>query len=183
MSGNATAILSRPVDVARLPQGAVEIVADAAARARLAAAYDLVAVDDFRATAELAAGPRGSVEVEGRVVADIVQTCVVSLVPVTARIDEPFSLRFVRPADAPPPPKPGAEIVIDLDRPDPPEVLTGPTIDLGAIAEEAFALAIDPYPHAPGAALPPEADALQDPDSDSPFAVLAGRANPGKEGD
>jgi uncharacterized metal-binding protein YceD (DUF177 family) len=170
---NGNAILSRPVDVAHLSEGAVEIVADAAERASLAAAYDLVAVNSLSATVELAAGPRGSVEVRGRVLAEIVQTCVVSLVPVATHVDEPFSLRFVRSADAPPPPKPGAELVIDPERPDPPEVLDGPTIDLGAIVEEAFVLGIDPYPRAPGASLPPEVTDLPESPSDSPFAVLA----------
>jgi uncharacterized metal-binding protein YceD (DUF177 family) len=170
---NGNAILSQPVDVARLPGDPVEIVADESERARLASAYDLVSVDRFNATAELTPGPRGSVTVDGRVVADIVQTCVVSLVPVPAHIDEPFSLRFVRPSDAPPAPKPGAEVVVDPDRPDPPEVLTGPAIDLGAIAEEAFVLAIDPYPHAPGAEIPAEAGGAPATPSESPFAVLA----------
>ena len=169
---NGTAILSRSVDVAHLSEGAIEIEADAADRAKLTAAYDLVAVNSLSATIELAAGPRGSVEVRGRVLAEIVQTCVVSLVPVATHIDEPFSLRFVRPADAPPP-KPGAELVIDPERPDPPEVLDGPTIDLGAIVEEAFVLGIDPYPRAPGASLPPEVTDLPESPSDSPFAVLA----------
>jgi len=42
---------------------------------------------------------------------------------------------------------------------------------------EHFALGIDPYPRAPGAALPPE---VADPDAsaDSPFAVLAGLSKP-----
>lgn len=179
MNGNA--IVSRPVDVARLPGEPVEIVADEAERLTLASAYDLAAVDSFCATVELSAGPRGSVEVNGRVVADIVQTCVVSLVPVAAHIDEPFSLRFVRPSDAPPAPKPGAEVVVDPERPDPPEVLTGPAIDLGAIAEEAFVLAIDPYPRAPGAAIPAEAGGSPAMPSESPFAVLAELAKRRKE--
>lgn len=179
MNGNA--IVSRPVDVARAPNEPVEIVADEAERLKLAAAYDLAAVDSFRATVELSVGPRGSVEVNGRVVADIVQTCVVSLEPIAARIEEPFSLRFVRPSDAPPAPRPGAEVVIDPERPDPPEVLTGPAIDLGAIAEEAFVLAIDPYPRAPGAAIPPEADGSLAAPPESPFAVLAGLARRRKE--
>lgn len=181
MNGNA--VLSRPVDIQHLPQGVVEIAVDEGERAKLASAYDLIAVRRFSATAELDAGPRGSVEVAGRVVADIVQTCVVSLEPVEAHIDEPFSVRFVRPADAPPPPKPGAEVVVDPDRVDPPEVLTGPTIDVGAIAEEAFVLAIDPYPRAPGAALPSELAAGSEPVIESPFAALAGLAGRDRETD
>lgn len=179
---NGNAIISRPVDVARLPAHPVEIVATAEERARLAAAYDLQAVKDLQATVELFPAPRGSVRVEGRVVADIVQTCVVSLVPVDAHIDETFTLRFVRPEDAPAPPKAGAEILVDADRPDPPEVIEGPAIDIGAVAEEAFVLAIDPYPRAPGATLPQEPDAEAGAAADSPFAVLAGLRKPPSEG-
>lgn len=172
-----TAILSRPIDVGHLPAGQVDVTASEAERRRLAAAYDLVDVAALSATAALTPGPRGSIEVEGRVVADIVQTCVVSLVPVPQHIDEAFHLRFVRASDAAPAPKPGAEVVIDPAMPDPPEILDGQTIDVGALAEEAFVLAIDPYPRAPGAALPPEATETPDRTADSPFAVLAGLAD------
>jgi uncharacterized metal-binding protein YceD (DUF177 family) len=116
-------------------------------------------------------GEPGAVEVEGRVVADIVQTCVVSLVEVEERIDEPFSVRFVPPG-SPEAPRPGVEAVVRADEPDPPEILAGPTIDVGALAEEHFVLAIDPYPRAPGASLPAEAT-LPPERGDSPFAALA----------
>lgn len=175
-------VLHRPVEVARLPAEAVEIVADAVEREALAAEYGLVAIDRLMATATLTPGARGAVEVEGRVLADIVQTCVVSLVPVAQHIDETFALKFVQPADAPPEPQPGTEVAIDPDRPDPPEVLTGPHIDLGAVVEEVFVLAIDPYPRAPDAALPPEAAAATEKGGESPFAVLAGLRRPKDEG-
>lgn len=177
------AILSLPVDAVHLPADTVALAATEAQRAALAAAYDLVAVDTLAAEATLTAGPRGSVLVEGRVVADITQTCVISLVPVIQHIDEPFSFRFVRPADAPPAPKSGSEVVIDADAPDPPEILDGPTIDVGALAEETFALAIDPYPRAPGAALPETAAGGDDLGADSPFAILAKLAKPGTGAD
>ena len=84
---------------------------------------------------------------------------------------EQFQVRFVR--DPGKLPKVGAEVVIDPGAPDPPELLEGPTIDIGELAEEYFVLAIDPYPRAPGAALP--ADVVDDAESpkDSPFAALA----------
>ncbi len=90
-------------------------------------------------------------------------------------IDEPMSLRFVPQGapDAPKPPKPGAEVVIPAEGPEPPEVLAGPSIDIGALVEEAFVLAIDPYPHAPGAVLPAEAIEEDEVGKQSPFAVLA----------
>jgi len=167
-------VLSRPVSVAELPSAAVEIVAREAERQALAAAYDLVAVKAFSATVTLAPVPGGGVAVDGHVVADIVQTCVVSLVPVDAHIDETFSVHLVR--DAARLPKPGVEVVVDPAAPDPPELLEGPTLDVGALAEEYFALAIDPYPRAPGAALPADLVTDGEPGKESPFAVLAALA-------
>jgi uncharacterized metal-binding protein YceD (DUF177 family) len=170
---NDSAILSRPIDLSRLPIHPVEIVATEAERAKLAAAYDLQAVSDFRATVELAAVPGGAVKLEGRVVADIVQTCVVSLVPVPAHIDEEFIRRFVRGGDERTSERPGGEVLVDPESADPPEIIDGPKIDAGAAAEEAFVLALDPYPRAPDAKLPAGAGPDPDAERDSPFAVLS----------
>lgn len=169
-------ILSRPVEVSAIGPGGVErrITATEAERAALATAYGLQEVRSL--TADLAAMPKpgGMIAVEGRVTADIVQTCVVSLAPVEQAIDEPVAIRYAPAgADALPPAKPGAEILIDPDAEDPPDLLLGSTIDLGAVAEEHFALAIDPYPRAPDAKIPPEAGEGAAPERDSPFAVLA----------
>jgi uncharacterized metal-binding protein YceD (DUF177 family) len=169
-----TAILRRPVDVTHPPDGEVAISASREELEKLAAAYDLVAAKSLAATATVEPGARGSVIVSGRVIADVVQNCVVSLVPVEQHIDETFTLRFVRPQDAPPAPRPGAELLVDPDRPEPPEILQGQSIDLGEIVEEAFVLGIDPYPRAPGAVLPAEAAGADVDSGSSPFAVLAG---------
>lgn len=168
MSGN---ILSRAVSVAELPSAAIEIIANEAERRALAEAYDLVAVNDLKASVIFEAAPGGGVAVAGRVVADIVQTCVVSLVPVDQHIDDTFAVRYVR--DPGKLPKTGAEVVVAPDAPDPPELLEGPTIDAGELAEEYFVLAIDPYPRAPGAALPADISDDGDVRADSPFAALA----------
>jgi uncharacterized metal-binding protein YceD (DUF177 family) len=106
------------------------------------------------------------------VVAEIVQPCVVSLEPVPQHIDEAFSVRFVPPgsAELPAAPRPHEEVVIDAAAPDPPEELHGAAVDLGAVVEEAFVLAIDPYPRAPDAMLP-ETEAGGE-RAESPFAVL-----------
>jgi len=171
-----TSVLSRPVSVSEFPAAAIEIVAGEAERAALAAAYDLVSVKSLSASVTVAPAPEGGIAVDGRVVADFVQTCVVSLVPVDQHIDETFSVRFVR--DAAKLPTPGAEIVVDPKAPDPPELLDGPTVDVGELAEEYFVLAIDPYPRAPGAMLPADIANADEPTGDSPFAALANLAKP-----
>lgn len=166
-------ILHVPISVTELPAEPVAVAATEKQRKALADAYDIVAVKSLTASVELSPMPGGGVAVDGHVVADIVQNCVVSLVPVDEHIDEPFSIRYVRDPDRLP--KPGEEIVVSPDDADPPELLEGQTIDVGALVEEYFALAINPYPRAPGAALQTDAgDAGAD--ADSPFAVLAALA-------
>jgi uncharacterized metal-binding protein YceD (DUF177 family) len=162
--------------VADPPGAEIVIEANEAQRQTLAETYGLVGVGQFVAHATVKPGSGSSLTVEGRVEADIVQACVVTLEPVPQHIDEAFSLRFVR--DHPRPQRAGEEIFVDVGEADPPEVVTGSTIDVGALAEEHFALAIDPYPRAPGAALPEEARDGEGA-ADSPFAGLAALAGKG----
>jgi uncharacterized metal-binding protein YceD (DUF177 family) len=179
--------LSRPLDLVLVTDNGIErrIVADPAEKERLASEIGLLELRSLVADVRLTSGRGGAIDLDGRINAEIVQACVVSLVPVEQTIDEPFSLRFVR-ADsrqAPPPPKAGAEIMIDPAAPDPPDVLTGAVLDLGPIVVEHFVLAIDPYPRAPGAALPAAIDEEPAPGADSPFAALAAlRSGPSKNG-
>lgn len=146
--------------VARLPKNGlpVHIEADQAQRAALARGHGLEAVNSFRATLVIVPWKRNGVRVEGRVEAEIVQSCVISLDPVASRIDEAVEAVFL-PEDS----RLGregfehhGEIVLTVDGPDSPETFAGDTIDVGALAEEFFGLAIDPYPRSPGAHL--EAD-------------------------
>ncbi|MCB1489239.1 MAG: DUF177 domain-containing protein [Bauldia sp.] len=166
----------KPIDVDSIPAAGhiVRIEADADARAAIAAEYGLVGVNSFVAELEIGRQPNGSVTVEGRVRAEIVQNCVVSLEPVVQTIDEPISMRYVAEGDAtaPAPPKPGAEVHIDPDV-EPPDVLGDGTIDPGAVALEHMALAIDPYPRAPGAEIPTEFGESPENGHESPFSVLA----------
>lgn len=180
---NEYAILSHPYDTARLPAAGIDVTVDAgpAERAALAEAYDLVAVEQVTATVTLTPASRGLVAVEGRITADIVQSCVVSLEPVPQHIDETFAVRFAPPGStAARPQGAGKEVAIDPEAPDPPEAMEGTTIDLGALVEEIFVLAIDPYPRAPGAELPEEAGGGAETGEESPFAVLRGVVRSGK---
>jgi uncharacterized metal-binding protein YceD (DUF177 family) len=136
----------------------VVIEATEAQRAALAAAHDLLAVERLRAELTVSNWKRNGVKVEGRVEADIVQSCVVTLDPVSNHIDEAVSAVFL-PEDSKLGRESfgvGGEILIDVDGPDSPETFAGDRIDVGALAEEFFGLAIDPYPRKPGASLPPD---------------------------
>ncbi|PBB79472.1 metal-binding protein [Mesorhizobium sp. WSM3879] len=144
-------------NVARLPQKGlpVAIEADERQRAALAAEHDLLSVESYRAELLVASWKRNGVKVSGRIEADITQACIVTLDPVAAHIDEPVEALFLPEQsklgregfDG------GGEIVLDADGPDSPETFSGDTIDVGALAEQFFGLAIDPYPRKPGASL------------------------------
>jgi uncharacterized metal-binding protein YceD (DUF177 family) len=174
-------LLSWRVDLADISPAALDLTFTASPdeRSDLAAANGLIAVNGLSASAGVTRDGSRGVSVEGRIIADIVQTCVVSLVPVEQHIDESFLVRFLE-ADARnrvPPRPPGGEVVIHADEPDPPEIISGPWIDLGALVEEHFVLAIDHYPRAPGATLPAEAVDSDHAGRDSPFAALSALAN------
>jgi hypothetical protein len=152
-----TSPVSFDVHVARLPRNGMPVVfeADAHQRAELARAHGLVSVEAFRVELLVSPWRRHGVKVEGRLTATITQACIVTLEPINAAIDEAVSATYL-PEDS----KLGregfglgGEILIDVDGPDSPEIFTGDRIDVGALAEEFFGLAIDPYPRKPGAAL------------------------------
>ncbi|MBL8578498.1 MAG: DUF177 domain-containing protein [Mesorhizobium sp.] len=146
--------------VSRLPQKGMPVVVDADARQReaLAEAHGVLSVERFHAELNVTPWKRNGVKVSGHVEADVTQECVVTLEPLQATIREDVTGLFL-PADS----KlgrsgfgDGGEIHIDADGPDSPETFVGDTIDVGALAEEFFSLALDPYPRKAGALLDTE---------------------------
>jgi uncharacterized metal-binding protein YceD (DUF177 family) len=171
------ALFSRAIDVSAVPAGGAQwrIEASEEERAALAAAFGLLGVDALAADIAIAPWRGDGFAISGRVTAAIRQSCVVSLVPVEQKIDEPFEVHFV-PAGSPlaaPSGKPAREVVVQVGADDPPEVFSGKTIDVGSIVAEHFSLAIDPYPRAPDAELPSTVVEGGPERSESPFAVLA----------
>lgn len=169
--------VSFAVDVRRLPRKGmpVRIVADAEQRAALAEMHGLESVGRFQADLLVQDWRRDGVKVSGHVTASIVQACVVTLEPVPAAIDELVEALFLPEGSklAMPGAGEGGEMLLSPEGPDAPELFEGDEIDVGALAEQLFALAIDPYPRAPGAgpAGPFSTDPSPDKD-DSPFAAL-----------
>ncbi len=156
--------ISFKVVVSRLSQKGtpVSIEANLAQREELAAEHDLISVERLEAQLLVAPWNRNGVRVSGHFHADITQQCVVTLEPLHASLEDAVEGVFL-PADS----KLGrlgfageGEILIDVDGPDSPETFTGDTIDVGALVEEFFGLAIDPYPRKPGAALGDVQDAV-----------------------
>ncbi|MBU4530032.1 MAG: DUF177 domain-containing protein [Hoeflea sp.] len=155
----------------------VRISADAADLARLETQWDVRDVRSFEAEVVLGRWKRDGVRVKGHVSVSIVQDCVVTLDPVEQQIEEDFEAIFLpensrlakRVQDG------TAEMVLDPEGPDLPETFTGDSIDVGTVAAEFAALAIDPYPRKQGVDYNDRIES--DPATDkkpSPFAVLQG---------
>lgn len=106
-------------------------------------------------------------EIRGRLSAEVVQTCGVSLEPLDETVSGVFKVR-VAPAGSPNLPAEDAEI--DLEADDPPDALEGEELDLAAYVVEHLALEIDPFPRKPDAVFEPPAVE----DETSPFAALKG---------
>jgi len=184
-----TTLPAFPVGVAVLPRAGfpVDLAADEAARAAIAAHAGVTAIERLEARLLFSRWLRGGVEVTGRLRASLEQPCVVTLDPVRQEIDENVLMRFVPAGSELARAGAGSpeELILDPEGEDPPEPFDGEAIDAWAVAIESLVLAIDPFPRAPGAHLPEQArDAESDDfDAESPFAALkklkTGLSDPG----
>lgn len=143
----------RPIPVEELGDDIVEehIEADAGEREALASRLGLSKLKSLVANLELRRPKGGTlVRVQGDFEAEVVQTCVVSLEPVDARITETFEgVYTLAPAlDMP------VEQEFSLADDDPPEPVEQGVIDMGEAVVQQLAVALDPYPRRPGAELP-----------------------------
>ncbi len=171
MSGGPQSELPRWVAVRQADGRAVSIAADAAERAALAERFGIVRIDRLEAEVTLVRDDR-TVRAEGRLVADIVQSCAVSGEDLATAIDEPVRLRFV-PEHGDPPEE------IELEPDDLDEIAyTGERFDLGEALAQGLALAIDPFATGPEAERVRREVGLGEPAKESPFAAL-GRLKPG----
>ncbi len=155
----------RVIGLDQLGNGPVrhDLEADAAERDALARRFDLLSLDSFKASLELrgiSGGPL--ICVEGRLAADVVQRCVVTLEPVPGHVDEPFSEIF-----GPPGYQPGGDA-------EPPDPFDDDGIDVGELVAQCLSLALEAYPRVSEAATPvsPTGEAAADAGG-GPFAKLA----------
>lgn len=135
---------------------------DEAARRRIAAALDLASLDNFVADVTLATSGQTGWKLSGRVVADAVQSCGLTLEPLPVHIDTRFSISLTEAVTTE-----TDEIDITMDD-DTPDLIEEGQIDLGQYAVEQLALRLDPFPRKPGA----EFVQPEEPVEISPFAVL-----------
>jgi uncharacterized metal-binding protein YceD (DUF177 family) len=133
--------IARPVVVDPWPSSGIELSFEATPEQcrALAERFDLVGVARFAGHAQLERCGKDEVRLRGRLQAEVVQSCVVSLEDVRSAVDEAFECRFTRP---------GGEVADDLAWDQDVEPLEGTELDIGEIFAQQLALALDPYPRA-----------------------------------
>ncbi|MDC0656956.1 DUF177 domain-containing protein [Leisingera sp. SS27] len=140
---------STALRVADLPQNtptAFEIIPDKAALAALAAELGVNALRKLRFSGAINAMGKKDWKLSGRLGATVVQDCVVTLEPVTTRVEEAVEITYLARIETPE----GAEVEMPED--DSIEPL-GSHIDPAAVMAEALALHIPAYPRKDGAEL------------------------------
>ncbi|MBP0579009.1 DUF177 domain-containing protein [Labrys sp. LIt4] len=160
---------SRPVHLREIPATGRHFVIDTNEDERRAVARQLGLPSVAALTAKLHVTPfrKDGLAVDGSIHALITQICVVTAEPFESEIEAPVDIRF-----SPDGQDPNAEFDLaelnDPEAEDPPDLLVGDAIDLGAIVSEFLALALDPYPRKPGVTF----EGGEDEASLSPFAAL-----------
>ncbi|WP_374371742.1 DUF177 domain-containing protein [Dongia sp.] len=151
------------------------IEANAAECKALADLLDLQAIGSLAADLSMRRLASGLIEIKGRLEADVIQTCVVTLEPVPAKVSESFRVTFGEGVEEPD----LTEIDLDYEDQDPPEPIVDGMIDLGALVAEHLSLGLDPYPRKADAAIPTEYEAgplevpeIERPATRKPFAGL-----------
>ncbi|MFN0113088.1 MAG: YceD family protein [Paracoccaceae bacterium] len=161
----------RAAELATLREAAFDMAPDAAARGALAGELGILGVRSLRFHGRLLPEGGGDARLEARIEAEVEQACVVTLDPVRTKLAEPVVRRFL--AEVPVPEEDEAEMPGDESI----EAI-GAGIDLAEVMREALALALPPWPRAPGAgpgdaAFGPDG-APEDPDAAlRPFGDLA----------
>lgn len=157
---------SRRIDVRQADGRTIELSAGADEREAMARRFDLVRIDRLEASVVLSRSGE-TIEVSGRLDADIVQSCAVSAEDLPVAVRESLGFRFVPATDHPP----EEEIELDADACDEIEY-TGTEFDLGEAVAQSLALAIDPFATGPGAEEARRKAGLMGEEDAGPFAAL-----------
>jgi hypothetical protein len=162
---------SRPLALDGVPPAGTSLRLQATAEecAALAARFDLVRIGRLEGEVRVQPVDTGrTFLVSGRVLADVVQTCVVTQEPVPARVEGDFDRLFSRevPVEA------EGEVEIDPEA-EVPEPLADNKLDLGEVLAQELSLALDPYPRSPTAdRYLAELEAARPGESGGPFSAL-----------
>jgi hypothetical protein len=160
----------QPVSLSEVARGPVrrQLMADAEARPRIAKLLGLDKLDSLEADIRVTAWLDG-VEIAGSWTARVGQTCGVSLEPFDADLEGQLQIRAVPPGSQALAVGEDHDVEMDPEADDPPDVLDGDHVDVGAYLVEDLSLAVDPFPRKPGVAFEPPKTSAEI----SPFAILA----------
>lgn len=164
MTKGADRELLRHVNVVDLKGDAPESVrveVETGECAVIAARLGILSVDSLTADLELFRDLTGDVNLVGRIVADVRQVCVVTLDPVAQHVESSIFQRFSGQNDE----------EEEGEDEDPVEPIVEGEIEVGDVIVQNLALALDPYPRAPGAEFEEVDDEAGKPTG--PFAALA----------
>jgi len=154
--------LSEPIRLNQIGAGLTRRLEPDEAQRRVVARWlDLQSLDAFVTEMTVAPAPVGWT-LSGRITAEAVQRCGLTLAPVPARIDQSFRIALAEAGE-----NEASEVEVFLED-DTPDLIEDGRIDLGHHAVEQLSLALDPFPRAPGAEFTPPEESAEI----SPFAVL-----------
>ena len=162
---------SRVVKLQNVAERPMVLEPDKAEMAALAKRFGLTAVHRLKAEVTLTAdGP--VVTGTGRLLADVIQQCVISGEDFPVHIDEPLAFRFVPESQSP------TVEELELQAEDCDEIFYGGDgFDLGDAVAQSLGLAIDPYATGPNAENFRQEAGLLDESAAGPFAALAALKN------
>jgi hypothetical protein len=172
MTASETPPFQHIYDLGDLGRSGAEIRVEASGdeRARIANWADIRAVTSFGAMVQLRRNSADRFVLDADFVADIIQDCVVTLEPVAGRIAKHVHRELQLGGQVRIKHHETVSLGVGAGDDEVPEEIDRLAYDLAAPLLEEFALAIDPYPRAPGVEFAPPAEPQDRPES--PFAVL-----------
>ncbi len=151
-----------------------ERLASTAECAALASELDILGVERLVVRYRIAAQSGGRYHLTGKLEADVVQACVVTLDPVASTVVDSIDVEFRPDAEKLPVTATSAEEEMPILEAAEYEPIDGNRLDLGRVVAETLAAALPAYPRAPGAELETREAGPAEPGPANPFAALAG---------
>tara|TARA_R110002167_G_scaffold4572_1_gene21460 strand:- start:32353 stop:32910 length:558 start_codon:yes stop_codon:yes gene_type:complete len=136
--------LLRLADLAARKATPFDLMPNAPQRAAIAQALGIIGIKKLKFTGDIKPVGRTDWDLRGNLGATIVQSCVITLEPVTTRIDEPVQRSYLLNIDAP------EEADVEMTFDENAEPLPA-SIDLYTVLIEALSLSMPAYPRAQGA--------------------------------
>jgi uncharacterized metal-binding protein YceD (DUF177 family) len=161
---------SVPLAVDKIPAAGLTqtLDADAPARKRLAARFDLIDLPRLHADLTVQSARAGrAIQVKGRVSAEVVQKCGVTGEPVPDRVENDIDVLYTSEDDEESPQTFIDPTAVEI------EPIEGGVIDLGELVAQHFGIALNPYPRKPGAVFESDAKEGQEVARNSPLAKIA----------